>query len=268
MKIHYDNGILEYWNDGEQPIAIPDYLSHTPCFFSGIENVPAEDVRTIILHEGITRIGVDAFFGACVEELYIPDGVTEIASHAIRNCPNLHTVSLPSSLERIGTYAFERCPNLRTIEFRGGANKGLKIGSNVFACNLNAHNVLTLFDLHTDDGFLAYLFKKYCFDTSSLHMKRDVLTAWLSGRPAAGVFQKALVRYAKASSDSLTPYYLKTKDVPLIQAYLTLFVKDKNAAAFIEQVIEQAHRLNDPALTTALLTFRQQHVKSGGSYTV
>ena len=138
----------------------------------------------------------------------------------------------------------------------------------MFAFNLNAHNVLTLFDLHTDDGFLAYLFKKYCFETSSLHMKRDVLTAWLSGRPAAGAFKQAIVRYAKANSDSLTPYYLKMKDVPLIQAYLTLFAKDKNAAAFIEQVIERAHHLNDPALTTALLTFRQQHVTSGGSYSV
>ena len=265
MKIQYADGILEYWNDGTDPIAIPDHLPHSPTFFSGIENVPAAEVRSILLHEGITRIGVDAFFGAWVEELYIPDGVTELASHAIRKCPNLHTVSLPSSLESIGPYVFERCPNLRTIVFRGGSHKKLKISPHVFEFNINALNVLEMFDLHTDDAFLAYLFKEHCLESGSLHMKRDLLIAWLGGKSAAGAFAKALIRYAKTDSSTLIPYLLKTKDVPLILAYLKLFEKDKTAAAFMDQVIDQAHRMKDPALTTALLTFQQENAAFRGN---
>ena len=53
--------------------------------------------------------------GDLVENLVIPEGVTEIASHAFSDCQSLTSITLPKSLRKIGTRAFSGCVNLSEV---------------------------------------------------------------------------------------------------------------------------------------------------------
>ena len=45
----------------------------------------------------------------------IPEGVTEIADEAFRNCTNIKRVEIPSSVRRIGDRAFRGCADLEYV---------------------------------------------------------------------------------------------------------------------------------------------------------
>ncbi|MBQ8408495.1 MAG: leucine-rich repeat domain-containing protein [Clostridia bacterium] len=102
------------------------------------------DTRTemkLILPEGITRIGENAFFRCQgLIGVVLPDCVTEIADSAFVDCRNLESVTfsenltaigqnafagcislgnvaLPKSLNSIGDYAFNRCTSLTRVDF-------------------------------------------------------------------------------------------------------------------------------------------------------
>ena len=64
------------------------------------------DETDIILPEGITKIGKNAFASSHIRSVVIPEGVTEIEESAFSSCEKLMHVSLPASLKRIGKYAF------------------------------------------------------------------------------------------------------------------------------------------------------------------
>ena len=51
-----------------------------------------------------------------IEEIIIPDGVTEIERCAFENCSNLKEINLPETLETIGYYAFGSCTGLESIK--------------------------------------------------------------------------------------------------------------------------------------------------------
>lgn len=55
-----------------------------------------------------------------LRELYLPEGVREIAHNAFGFCQRLTTVTLPESLETIGECAFEVCFELDSIHFGAG----------------------------------------------------------------------------------------------------------------------------------------------------
>ncbi len=52
-----------------------------------------------------------------VEEIVIPEGYTCIGRNAFYGCTNLKKITLPNSIARIGSGAFSNCPNLKTICF-------------------------------------------------------------------------------------------------------------------------------------------------------
>lgn len=67
------------------------------------------DLKSIVIPEGITRIGRNAFAGNNFSEINIPSTVTEIADYAFSTKEYLTdpcTVSLPEGLTTIGKYAF------------------------------------------------------------------------------------------------------------------------------------------------------------------
>ena len=100
-------------------------------------------VRKVVLPEGLTFVGVDAFaecddleeiilpstlssisismFNNCesLGRVVIPEGVVSIGKEAFSRCTSLEYVSLPSTLTSIGEDAFFGCPNLKTIETAG-----------------------------------------------------------------------------------------------------------------------------------------------------
>lgn len=66
---------------------------------------------------------------ACTGDVVIPEGVTQIAAGAFKECAGLTGVTLPSTLEKIGNFAFDDCSALERIEF---PDKTIEIGSFAF----------------------------------------------------------------------------------------------------------------------------------------
>ena len=100
------------WTDADD---IPWYSRH-------------EDIRHLIIEEGIQYIGKDAFYSTNISSVDIPDTVTEIGDEAFFACYNLKDVDIPDSVKRIGDGAFEWC-DIDSIEIPYGVES---IGSNAF----------------------------------------------------------------------------------------------------------------------------------------
>ncbi len=74
-------------------VAIPDHITNIP----------------------VTRIGDDAFRGAPITTVTIPDSVTEIGWFSFADCPRLRSITLPASVTSIAYGAFDGCPRLTLI---------------------------------------------------------------------------------------------------------------------------------------------------------
>lgn len=75
-----------------------------------------EAIKEIVIENGITRIGNDAFT-ACreVESISIPDSVKSIGNYAFDYCSKLESITIPNSVTDIGVMAFAECRALKTI---------------------------------------------------------------------------------------------------------------------------------------------------------
>ncbi len=91
----------------------------------------------ISLPTTLNSIGAYAFYGITVDEIKIPEGVTNINYGAFAESPNLTEVTLPTTLANIGASnvafigAFENCPKLQRVTFRTGTSDAV-IGSETF----------------------------------------------------------------------------------------------------------------------------------------
>ena len=103
-----------------------------------------EGIQRIVVEEGITAIGSEAFadmngitavslpqsmqsiggwaFYNCtgLAELHIPEGVTSIGAYAFSGCTSLQSASLPDSLESVGEEAFCNCSSLNQLSLGDG----------------------------------------------------------------------------------------------------------------------------------------------------
>lgn len=80
-----------------------------------------DSIEKIVVGEGITRIGNEAFRWANkAVSISIPSTVTSIGDGAFENCTSLTGVTLPSGLKSIGKKAFENCEALKGINIPYG----------------------------------------------------------------------------------------------------------------------------------------------------
>ena len=74
-------------------------------------------VYRIILSDGITAIGDDAFRGlANLGAVELPDTLTDIGAGAFADCPKLTKVVIPQAAMTIGSQAFANCTGLKTVQ--------------------------------------------------------------------------------------------------------------------------------------------------------
>lgn len=126
------------WNG--LPISLSSYLLDSGTLDSGIAwslsstgiltftgtgalNVPTGGwplpsmVYRIILSDGITAIGDDAFRGlANLGAVELPDTLTDIGAGAFADCPKLTKVVIPQAAMTIGSQAFANCTGLKTVQ--------------------------------------------------------------------------------------------------------------------------------------------------------
>lgn len=63
-------------------------------------------IKTVIIQNGVTSIGFDAFAYAPLASVTIPDSVTSIGVCAFCDCTRLKSVMIPDSATSIGHHAF------------------------------------------------------------------------------------------------------------------------------------------------------------------
>ena len=98
---------------------MPDYVnggsdtSTAPWSKSWIE----EDVKEIIVEEGITSIGSYAFwkFGA-VKSIQLPEGIISIGALAFCGCGRVSQFRMPTTVIEIGESAFAHCESLQNVQ--------------------------------------------------------------------------------------------------------------------------------------------------------
>ena len=73
------------------------------------------------LPTGIAAIDDEAFEGAAMSVVFIPDGCSEIGDYAFRDCVRLEQIRIPSSVTDIGTDIFSGCGVVYVYGARGSA---------------------------------------------------------------------------------------------------------------------------------------------------
>jgi hypothetical protein len=82
---------------------------------------PLTGLSNIIIGDGVTNIGEDAFASSLITRLSIPGSVTDIQTLAFYECPELKNVIFGGGLTNIDTVSFSGCTNLINVLFLGNA---------------------------------------------------------------------------------------------------------------------------------------------------
>ena len=73
-------------------------------------------VKRVIIGDGVTTIGKNAFYGcSSLTSVTIPNSVTTIGDWAFANCISLTSVTIPNSVTTIGEAAFSNCSSLTSV---------------------------------------------------------------------------------------------------------------------------------------------------------
>ena len=117
----YSDGVLTI--EGTGPME--DYTGPRPW-----QRYCLQEIRTIIIGEGVTRIGDQAFIECqALIGVSIPGSVTSIGNEAFLNCRSLTGVTIPDSVTAIGDKAFMLCGSLTEVIIPGSVTA---IGTGAF----------------------------------------------------------------------------------------------------------------------------------------
>lgn len=78
------------------------------------------DISSIVINEGITRVGNYAFFEAPATSISLPSSLTEIGQGAFKGI-NIITLTIPANVVTIGDEAFSTNTQLTTLNFESGS---------------------------------------------------------------------------------------------------------------------------------------------------
>ena len=77
-------------------------------------------VDTVVIPEGVTYIGIQAFYNwVFLEHLQLPDSLVEIGSNAFAHCDSLRRLILPAHVTTVRSGAFNGCEYLETVSLKG-----------------------------------------------------------------------------------------------------------------------------------------------------
>lgn len=96
-----------------QSINIPENVkSIEPYVFA-----ECDSLSDISLSDETEKIGYSSFYGSGIENIKIPDKITEIPESAFENCSSLENIILSDNIKNINKKAFQNCTSLENIKF-------------------------------------------------------------------------------------------------------------------------------------------------------
>ena len=111
--------------------AMFDYHENTLPFFVVPWKYFLEYIKTIVIEDGVTSIGDEAFQGCSgLTSITIPDGVSSIGNYAFQSCSGLTSIMIPDGVLSIGDHAFQSCSGLTSITI---PNSVTSIGISAFS---------------------------------------------------------------------------------------------------------------------------------------
>lgn len=106
---------------------------------------------------GVVTIGRDAFQGAGISEVTIPEGVETIEEYAFSDCSALESINLPTTISVINDYAFSLCYNLGKIRIPSSnvtiSKEAFKDSPSVILCGIKKSKV----QQYAEDANLDFL---------------------------------------------------------------------------------------------------------------
>ena len=113
-----------------------------------------ESLQQITIPDSVTNIGQWAFIGCkSLQQITIPDSVTSIGKGAFSECYSLRHITIPDSVTSIEIYAFENCKSLQQITISDSVTS---IGDEAFSeCYSLQH--ITIPDSVTSIGVWAFI---------------------------------------------------------------------------------------------------------------
>ena len=152
----FKKGVLTISGNG----AMIDFTNGTPW------DVYAADIKSVVIAEGVTAIGANAFYQSEMTEVSIPNSVTAIGENAFNGCEYLTAVTL-NGVVTIGKAAFSDCVKLTTLTLGGNVTT---IGASAFA-GCSALTAVTLPDSVKTIGANAF---RYCQALTSINIPNGV----------------------------------------------------------------------------------------------
>lgn len=147
-----ENGTLTFHGSGKMPDYKFNYKtgSTSPWAEAGL----TEQIKNVVIEEGITSLGAYAFDGCenmetvslpdslesmgewtfydceALKEITIPEKLTALSDYAFYDCKSLTSVNLPETLKSMGHYAFSFCTSLSSLTIPDGVTD---LGDNCFS---------------------------------------------------------------------------------------------------------------------------------------
>lgn len=160
--------------------------------FAGCSSLTGEGLT---IPKNINTIAANAFEGAGLTTIYIPNQITSISTAAFKDCTNLENVHISNNVSEISASTFEGCSSLRTIEipakvttiaakaFYGSGLENVyifgnvdNIGGGVSNTTKGANNQLSVFEksLTTEGVGTSNVIYKHVFnDNFTIHSLTD-----------------------------------------------------------------------------------------------
>ena len=134
------------------------------------DEVPWHDYRSeikeIIINNGVTYIGENAFFGADAIKVTIPNTVTRIGAWAFASCSYLKSITIPSSVKEIGIWAFSLCEGVKTLVIPDS----VEIIDHRAFMGCSSMETVTI---GRNVSFIGYQAFSTCFDLSKIYFTGD-----------------------------------------------------------------------------------------------
>ena len=111
---------LQRFTGNEKEITVPEKLGGLPVTVIGEHAYEfCTKLEKAVIPEGVTEICTHAFRELPLRDISFPDSLTVIGDYVFDGCLDLTGVTLPDGLKKLGTAAFSRCRSLTEIMIPG-----------------------------------------------------------------------------------------------------------------------------------------------------